>query len=257
MAVAYTGSAPTNGDPPNVLTFYWTLFDAGRTNADVLTNFHNAFTFTNSSSAGMLNWTPNGLCTGLYPSNSLYGTPFLCVGGSGRNSISNSVASGSGFDGYIAEVRISDYYRHSNEFMFNTSPAPEPPTIIGPATNTLAAFGQTLILSTSELGTQPMTYQWYQIVNDITNAVAGQTNAVLTITNVGYAVNGSYQLFATNAYGNTNSVVGIVTVGAAFENLFNTGCDANNNPLDQTAPGSYDLHYSLNPDADICRFLQL
>jgi hypothetical protein len=250
IAVAYTGSAPTNGDPTNVLTFYWTLFDAGRTNADVLANFPNAFTFTNSSGAGMLNWSPNKLCTGLYPSNSLYGTPFLCVGGSGRNSISNSVASGAGFDGYMAEIRISDCYRHPNEFMFNTSPTFSPPTIIGPATNTLVAFGQTLTLATTELGTQPMTYQWYQITNGLTNAVADQTNATLTITNIGYAANGSYQLLATNAYGNTNSVVGVVTVGAALEEVFNTGCDANNNPLDQTAPGSYDLHYFLNPDAD-------
>ncbi len=254
VAIAYTGSAPTNGDPTNVVTFYWTLFNGANTSAHVLANFTSAFTYSNAFGGGMLNWTsPTGLCTGLYPSNSLFGTPMLVLGGDGRGNISNAVAGNAGWVGSMAEVRISSCYRHSNEMIFNNSVFPAPPTIVAP-TNTLVGYGQTLIVPATALGSTPMSFQWYQVVNNVTNVLAGQTNQTLTISNVTYAANGGYGLLATNSYGNTNSVanngLAFVTVGAGFQELFNTGCDTNNNPLDQTAPGSYDLHYSLTTDPD-------
>ncbi len=252
VAVAYTGGAPTNGDQPHMLTMYWTYMDPSRTNCDVLTNFPLAFTYTNGSSVGMLNWSPNTLTTGLYPSNTLHGNPMLCVGGSGRSSLSNDVASAGGFDGLIDEVRISEVYRHSNEMIFNSSFVPVPVQITTePPPNTLAPYGQTLTLAPSVIGTPPILYQWAQ--NGV--PLAGQTNENMVISNVTFAANGNYELFATNTtatYGTvgTNSTISVVTVGAGFQNLFNTGVDANGNPLDQTAPGSVDLHYSLiqNPD---------
>ncbi len=92
----------------------------------------------------------------------------------------------------------------------------------------------------------PITNQWYQ--NGV--ALAGQTNLSLVISNVTFAATGNYQLNATNAAGSTNSVVCSVTVGAAFNSLFNTGVDANGNGLAATAPGSIDLHYQLVQSAD-------
>lgn len=254
IAIAYTGSAPTNGDPANVVTFYWTLFNGANTYAHALTNFQNAFMWTNGSPVGMLGWTSaTGLCTGLYPSNSLFGTPMFVLGGDGRGNISNNVANANGWNGSIAEVRLSSCYRHSNEMIFNNSVFPAPPTIVAP-TNTLVGYGQTLIVPATALGSTPMSFQWYQVANGVTNVLAGQTNQTLTISNVTYAANGGYGLLATNSYGDTNSVanngLAMVTVGATFQELFNTGCDANNNPLDQTAPGSYDLHYLLTTDPD-------
>ena len=253
VAVAYTGSAPTNGDPTNVLTFYWTHIDGGVTNAHVLANFYNAFTYTNASASGMLNWAPNKLCTGLFPTNSLFGTPTLVVGGDGRGALNGNVADGVGFDGNIEEIRISSCYRHPNEMMFDTSVEPLPAVIYAISTNIIVGYDQTLSLSPVVGGSTPITAQWYQIAGGVTNALAGQTNVTLTVSNVTYAANGQYFVLVTNALGNASSLpfgLAQVTVGAAFQELFNTGCDANNSPLDQTAPGSYDLHYSLTADPD-------
>jgi hypothetical protein len=238
VAVAYTGNAPTNGDPPHTMTFYWTLFDPTRTNADVLTNFPYAFTLTNATS--------HVVSTFPYPSNSIVGSSVFAVGGAGRNAPGLS-ADGSGFIGNMAEVRISDCYRHSNEFMFYPLPVFAVPVIIVEVpTNVLVGYGQTLTLPMLVSGTQPITFQWDQ--NGL--PLAGQTNETLVISNVTFAANGVYQLFATNAYGSASNALITVTVGAGFQGLFNTGCDANNNPLDQTAPGSVDLHWLLttNPD---------
>ncbi len=49
---------------------------------------------------------------------------------------------------------------------------------------------------------------------------------------------------------NTSRVVCAVTVGAAFNGVFNTGVDANGNGSAATAPGSVDLHYQLIQSAD-------
>ena len=76
VAVAFTGTAPTNGDPPHVLTLYWTKFDASRTNADILTNYNYFFTITNTG-AGTVSTLP-------YPSNSIIGGGPFVIGNSAR-----------------------------------------------------------------------------------------------------------------------------------------------------------------------------
>ena len=247
MAVAFTGTAPTNGDPANVLTFYWTPFNPGMTNALVLTNFNYFFTYTNAGKGTVFSLS--------YPSNSIIGTGPFIIGNSDRGL-------GAGWLGNIAEVRISDCYRHSNEFMFNNSVLPaapvfavQPPTnwllawqapTVLTATNDMVAYGQTLSLSPVVTGTPNPTFQWYQ--NGL--PLAGQTNESLVISNATYANNANYYLIATNSLGSVTSVVATVTVGAGFQGLFNTGCDTNNNPADKSAPGSVDLHWQLPVDAD-------
>ena len=56
-------------------------------------------------------------------------------------------------------------------------------------------------------GATPLEFQWYfEPSNGLsTNAILDATNSTLTVTNVQAADVGSYQLFVTNTYGNTNS----------------------------------------------------
>ncbi|HEX3624335.1 MAG TPA: LamG-like jellyroll fold domain-containing protein [Verrucomicrobiae bacterium] len=237
IAAAFTGNAPTNGDPPGVLTLYWTKFDPTRTNADVLTNLYNFYSITNATTHSSIFFP--------YPSNSIVGTGPFVIGNSARLATGGGLAGG--FIGNIAEVRISDCYRHPNEFMFNNSSVGLPPFVTGPTTNNLIGYGQNLNLNVQVSGTQPYAYQWYQSGVPMD----GQTNAVLVVSNIPYAANSEvFYAIITNAYGSATSAVATVTVGATFDTFFNTGCGPNYNPLDQTAPGSIDLHWTIpqNPD---------
>ncbi|HEX3628028.1 MAG TPA: LamG-like jellyroll fold domain-containing protein [Verrucomicrobiae bacterium] len=224
LAVTYTGFAPTNGDTAGQFRIYWTLMDPTRTHDDLLFITNNFAPMTNTEE------------------------PVLVIGGSGRDNPINGVGSGTdqGLPAYIDEVRISDYCRGSNDLMFNTNGYVAPPGIGIPQTNYVVGYGQTLTISSSETGTTPITNQWYQ--NGV--ALPGQTNAVLTISNLTFAAVGSYQLFATNAASSASGPVCLVRVGAAFNGLFNSGVDANGNALWSTSPGSIDLHYQLVQSSD-------
>jgi Concanavalin A-like lectin/glucanases superfamily/Bacterial Ig-like domain len=232
VAVAFTGTTPTNGDPPNVLTMYWTSFNASHTYADVLTNIPYFFTYTNTSSHTVYSLT--------YPSNSIIGCGVYEIGNDARNNAN-------GWVGNISEVRISDYYRHSNEFMFNSLIVTSSPSIGPVPTNTLVGYGYNLILNPTVSGTPAPALQWYQSGVSL----AGQTNASLAITNMNYALAANqWYLIATNIYGSVTSAVASVTLGATFDGLFNTGCNPSGNPVTLTAPGSVDLHWTIpqNPD---------
>jgi hypothetical protein len=236
IAAAYTGTSPTNGDQPYVLTLYWTKFDPTRTTADVLTNFYYFFAS---------NTTTHAVSSLPYPSNSIVGTGPLVIGNSARLATGGGITGG--FIGNIAEVRISDSYRHPNEFMFNSSQVGLRPIVVGPTTNNLVGYGQTLNLSLQVSGTQPYSYQWYQSGVSL----ASETNSTLIVSNITYAANDeTFYAIVTNDFGSATSAVATVTVGATFDGLFNTGCGPNYNPLDQTAPGSVDLHWTIpaNPD---------
>ncbi|HEX3625647.1 MAG TPA: LamG-like jellyroll fold domain-containing protein [Verrucomicrobiae bacterium] len=235
MAVAYTGTTPTNGDPPNVLTMYWTPFSPSHTTADVLTNFY-YFGVSNTSTHTIFSYA--------YPSNSIIGCGIFDIGNDARGETG-------GWIGNIAEVRISDCYRHPNEFMFNSTFYPTPPilnTLL--PTNTLVGYGQSFNLNLQVVSaTTPWVVQWYQVSGGVTNLFALQTNvSSVVVSNITYAANSTtYFAVVTNAYGSATSTPATVTVGATFEKFFNTGVDDNNAPLDQTAPGSVDLHWMFPP----------
>jgi hypothetical protein len=224
VAVTYTGDTPTNGDTAKQLKLYWTYMDPTRTNADVLLATNLTYGFTNIA------------------------VPLLAIGGSGRGSPIQNVANSEGFVGLIDEARISSYCRKSTEMAFNTNLFVASPVvnISSDQTNQLVGYGHTYAITPTESGTVPITNQWFQ--NGI--ALPGQTNLALIITNVTFAANGNYQLFATNSAGSASSVVCPMTVGAAFNGAFNSGVDANGNGLYLTAPGSADLHYQLVQSAD-------
>ncbi len=230
MAVTYSGWAPTNGDTPNVLNMYWTLMDPARTSCDLLASITNSIT------------------------NGIEGeTPFLGIGGNGRGNFDTSVTDSGGFDGFLDELRISNVRRGASQMAFNSANVQEPPSFADFATNVVVPFGGMLNVDPLEWGSQPMTNQWYQIVNGATNAVAGQTNQDLAIPNANPAQTpGTYFLVAANAYGSITSVLVTVAINTAnFDGLYPTAVDNNDNPLDVTAPGSFDPHWTIPIDPDL------
>ncbi len=228
VAVTFSGTSPTNGQPANQVTLYWTKLDPTRTNCDSI------------------------LVTNI--GTGLGGFPVVAVGGNERGDPYNTstTTDGEGFQGKVDEARISDVCRASNQMAFNSTIPDVTPYFTQPLpAATIVGYGQTLTINSDASGTAPLQIQWQE---NGTNLV-GQTNAILVISNVTFAANGTYQCFATNntaTYGvqGTNSTVDVVTVGAAPEGLFSTGVDPNGNPLDLTEPGSADLHYALVQSAD-------
>lgn len=225
VAATYTGNAPTNGDTQGVMTFYWTLFDANRTNADVLASFTNAA------------W------------GTLGGTPIPAVGGSARRN--NGIGNAGGLNGFLDEVRVSNVARRSGEMVFNTTVPPTPPTFVTqPPTNTLVGYGQNLALVALATGSSPLSYQW-QATNSAggwTN-VPGQTAGTLSVNPVKFGNAGSYRLVVTNQFGTNISVAANVTVGAVINELFGTGYDTNG-VYDTGLAGASDPHYTLVQSAD-------
>jgi pectate lyase len=84
-----------------------------------------------------------------------------------------------------------------------------PPFIITQPQNKTVAQGQTVNFSVTAGGTVPLAYQWY--FND-TTPLDGQTNALLTLTNVSLADEGGYSVAITNLFGATNSAVATLTI---------------------------------------------
>lgn len=221
VALAFTGTAPTNGDAPNTLTMYWTRLDPANTSA------HPLAVFTKTT-------MQNGLS-------------FFCISGSGRANIWNNVGGGSGFEGIMQEVRLSSVCRASNQMAFNSTVSADPPIfVLQPPASTLVGFGQTLTIAATAFGSPAPAFVWTQNGTPL----PGQTNNILVISNATFAANGTYQCNATNSIGGTNSTTCVVSVGGSFDGLFNSGVDNNGSPLNTTAPGSIDLHYFLEQTAD-------
>ncbi len=223
-AVTFTGYSPTNGDTPNLITFYWTLLDPNRTAASQLAQF---------TATRPLDGSPSGASQ-----------PSLGLGGSARNTTSNP-GNGEGLIGSIDEVRISSVARGSNQMAFVTGGAQNPPSFTQqPPTNTLVGYGQTLTVPALVSGSLPLSYQWQQ---DGTN-LAGQNDTTLVVPRATFAQGGSYQLVVTNAYGSATSSVAQVTIGAAATELFNTGLDPNGVVSAGDIP---DPHWTLFQSADV------
>jgi Immunoglobulin domain/Concanavalin A-like lectin/glucanases superfamily len=222
VALTFTGTAPTNGDTPDVLTMYWTALSSANTNCHVL----RVMTKTND----------------------LKGMVFPNIGGYTRANVWNNTSGGNGFEGSIDEVRISSVCRKANEMAFtNGVPTYAPYFPVEPPASELVGYGRTLTIGASIDASPTATVTWKQ---DGT-VLPGQTNATLVVSNITFAANGNYQCFATNSVGGTNSTVCAVTVGAAMDELFGTGLDDNGQPRGGTDPGATDLHWFLvqNPDS--------
>ncbi len=82
------------------------------------------------------------------------------------------------------------------------------PIIINQPTNQLVHAGQNIELNTGVVGSTPLGYQWFK---DGVALPDGITSS-LGFTNVQPGDAGSYQLIASNGFGNVTSVVAVVTV---------------------------------------------
>jgi hypothetical protein len=85
---------------------------------------------------------------------------------------------------------------------------PRAPFIVTPPPNERYFVGDTITLSASVGGSDPLTYKWQENSNDI----PGATNLTLVITNASLANSGNYVLFVHNPLGDTNSIAGHVLV---------------------------------------------
>lgn len=229
VAVTYTGDAPTNGDTPNLITFYWTLLDANRVVADKLASF----TATRNLSGAGVGTGYNGTVA-----------PNLGIGGSGRAITGTNPGNSEGIFGSVDEVRISSVARTSNQMAFVTGGALNPPTFTKqPPASTLSGYGQTLTIPALVSGTPPLSFQWRQ--NGV--VVPGQADTTLSVPNTTFASSGQYLLVVTNLYGRATSTVDTVTIGAIATELANTGLDTNGL---LSAGDIADPHWTLHQSAD-------
>ncbi|HMP81646.1 MAG TPA: FG-GAP-like repeat-containing protein [Verrucomicrobiota bacterium] len=87
-------------------------------------------------------------------------------------------------------------------------PAPTPPEIVAHPTNVTVVVGGAATFNVIASGTSPLSYQWRS--NNV--AIAGATNATLTLNNVQYANAGSYSVVVTNLLGSDTSSNAVLTV---------------------------------------------
>jgi hypothetical protein len=90
-----------------------------------------------------------------------------------------------------------------------TVPSGSPTTITGQPQSCTNIAGTTATFTVSANGTVPLCYQWFK---NETNALAGATNAVLSLTNVQPSQEGNYTVIITNNYGSVTSSVAVLTV---------------------------------------------
>jgi fructan beta-fructosidase len=83
-----------------------------------------------------------------------------------------------------------------------------PPLFVEQISNQLAYVGQSIVFTMLAQSSQPLNYQWYRGGF----ALAGQTNASLTLTNVQLADANQYSVTVSNALGVANSAVATLTV---------------------------------------------
>jgi autotransporter-associated beta strand protein len=83
-----------------------------------------------------------------------------------------------------------------------------PSATISPAT-TNAECASTILLAGLAGGTPPFAYQWF---DNQTNAIAGATNAALTLSNVRSAQAGTYTLLVSNNVGNASAIASVTVL---------------------------------------------
>jgi len=98
---------------------------------------------------------------------------------------------------------------------------PVPPTITGPSPQTVTLGGTATFAVTNTGGTPPFTYQWRtNLVNLVDGiGVLGSTSNMLTLTNVQYALAGSYTVVVANGGGSVTSSVVTLTVVAPISSV--------------------------------------
>jgi hypothetical protein len=108
------------------------------------------------------------------------------------------------FVGEIDEVALYSYALTPSQIVAHYDAALVPPIITtSPASQTVSA-GSTVTLTSVEIGTPPLSIQWYVSTDggSTFNAIGGQTSSNLVLVNVSGSLNGNqYQVRASNPYG--------------------------------------------------------
>jgi hypothetical protein len=99
------------------------------------------------------------------------------------------------------------------------------PSIAKQPIDATIVIGGNANFSASVAGTQPLSYQWLEIVGAVTNVLTGQTSTILQLTNLAFADNGSqYALLVTNIYGTVTSkaaTLNVLNVAGPLVHKFN------------------------------------
>jgi hypothetical protein len=105
---------------------------------------------------------------------------------------------------YVDTISLKDV-----SFMCCTGLVAIAPSITWQPTNVVALQGSAVSFLTSATGTPTPAYQWFF---NTTNLLIGQTNSLLTLTNVQLSQAGGYSVVAVNAAGSETSAVALLTV---------------------------------------------
>ena len=111
-----------------------------------------------------------------------------------------------------------------------------PPEFVVQPTNTVAAASSNATLSVVIGSTTPLTYQWYR--NGV--ALAGATNATLTLNNAQPANAGNYTVVVSNAFGSVTSQVATLTVETTFARILTENVATNTGQFEGVASGDFD-----------------
>jgi hypothetical protein len=122
----------------------------------------------------------------------------------------NSVFAGAVAFGTNGVVYVLDANNGLMAYTLVSSTTPVTPYIFLQPTSQQVRLSSNVTFTASADGTLPLSYQWW--FND-TNALAGATNASLTLTSVQVSNVGQYRLIVTNAGGSVTSSVADLLVG--------------------------------------------
>jgi hypothetical protein len=86
-----------------------------------------------------------------------------------------------------------------------------PPSIFRGPVDQITTNGANVQFSVKALGSEPLEYQWYF---DTTNVLAGETNTVLDLQDVGPAQAGTYTVEVKNPYGSESSSATLLVLGS-------------------------------------------
>ena len=174
VAVAYNGLENTADN----ITFYWTLLDPSRTNANAIGT---------SSMQFDLPVAPTCLAFGALAARSPIVGNFL---------------------GFIDEVRISNIARDSTNMMFAATLPDLRPVVATQPADQAVAVGQSAGFSVSATGGNPLFYQWRHNGTNIN----GATQYAYSIPSAQFTDAGPYNVVITNNYDAVTSSVAILTV---------------------------------------------
>lgn len=111
------------------------------------------------------------------------------------------------FTGSIDDVAVYSYALSSSQVQAHYYGSGVAPLITVQPTNTVVNEDTTAQLFLGVSGTPPLAYQWYDMTSGLPVALAGQTNATLTISNISVNATGDYyEAVVTNLYGQATSV---------------------------------------------------